>query len=93
MLFVSIIEWGAAERIILHPTFPGAECLLWARVKLQLEGSRMVFEIENECNTYGRWFKFFPVHPKQDTIPRVENKSIKIEIAPPSFFPLTMGHI
>ena len=45
-------------------------------MKLQLERSWMVFEIENECNTYGRWFKFFPVHPKQDTISRVEKKTV-----------------
>ena len=62
-------------------------------VRLQLERSRIVFEIENECNTYGRWFKFFPVHPKQDTIPRVEKKSMKFEIAPPYFFPPIMGLI
>ena len=55
-------------------------------MRLQLERSRIVFETENECSTSGRWFKFNPAYPKQDTILRVEKKSMKFEFAPPYFF-------
>ena len=93
MQFDSIVEWGAAERKILRSIFCGTKYLWLVGMRLQLQRSRSVIEIEMGTKLKGGGFSYFLFILNKRQYPGLRKRAWKLKLHPQSLFSPTMGHI